>query len=46
VHFIRHLADKVLHVSAGQVTPYVGGYEYFLEKTGTTNDARAALTAG
>jgi ATP-binding cassette subfamily F protein 3 len=46
VHFIRHLATKVLHVSAGQVTPYVGGYDYFLEKTGTADDARAALTAG
>ena len=45
VHFIRHLATKVLHVNAGQVTPYVGGYEYFLEKTGTADDARAALTA-
>ena len=46
VHFIRKLATKVLHVNAGQVTPYVGGYDYFLEKTGTENDARAALTAG
>jgi len=46
VHFIRHLANKVLHVNAGQVTPYVGGYEYFLEKTGMAEDARAALTAG
>ena len=46
VHFIRHLATKVLHVSAGQVTPYVGGYEYFLEKTGAAADARGALTAG
>jgi ATP-binding cassette subfamily F protein 3 len=46
VHFIRHLATKVLHVNAGTVTPYVGGYEYFLEKTGTADDARAALTAG
>ncbi len=45
VHFIRHLATKVLHVNAGQVTPYVGGYDYFLEKTGTADDARAALTA-
>jgi len=45
VHFIRHLATKVLHVNAGQVTPYVGGYEYFLEKTDTVDDARAALTA-
>ena len=46
VHFIRHLATKVLHVNAGTVTPYAGGYEYFLEKTGTADDARAALTAG
>ena len=45
VHFISHLATKVLHVNAGQVTPYVGGYEYFLEKTGALEDARAALTA-
>jgi ATP-binding cassette subfamily F protein 3 len=45
VHFIRHLATKVLHVSAGQIVPYVGGYDYFLEKTGATDDARAALTA-
>ncbi|MSU62394.1 MAG: ABC-F family ATP-binding cassette domain-containing protein [Pedosphaera sp.] len=45
VHFIRHLATKVLHVNAGQVVPYVGGYDYFLEKTGTADDARAALTA-
>ena len=46
VHFIRQLATKVLHVSAGEVVPYVGGYDYFLEKTGATDDARAALTAG
>ncbi len=46
VHFIRHLATKVLHVNAGQVTPYAGGYDYFLEKTGMAEDARAALTAG
>ena len=46
VHFIRHLATKVLHVNAGTVTPYAGGYEYFLEKTKMADDARAALTAG
>jgi len=28
------------------VTPYVGGYDYFLEKTGATENERAALTAG
>ncbi len=47
VHFIRKLATKVLHVNAGQVAPYPGGYDYFLEKSGTiVKDERAALTAG
>ncbi len=47
MHFIRQLATKVLHVNAGQVTPYPGGYDYFLEKTGALiTDERAALTAG
>ncbi|HEX8297076.1 MAG TPA: ABC-F family ATP-binding cassette domain-containing protein [Chthoniobacteraceae bacterium] len=45
VHFIRKLATKVLHVSAGQVFPYPGGYDYFLEKSGALGDERAALTA-
>ena len=45
VHFIRKLATKVLHVTAGTVIPYAGGYDYFLEKTGAADDARAALTA-
>ncbi len=45
VHFIRQLATKVLHVNAGQITPYAGGYDYFLEKTGAHQDERAALTA-
>ena len=46
VHFIRQLATKVLHVRAGQVSPYLGGYDYFLEKIGALDDERAALTAG
>ncbi len=46
VHFIRKLAARVLHVNAGQLTAYEGGYDYFLEKTGALEDARAALTAG
>ena len=45
VHFIRQLATKVLHVNAGQITPYAGGYDYFLEKTQSVEDERAALTA-
>jgi ATP-binding cassette subfamily F protein 3 len=45
VHFIRRLANKVLHVNNGQVRSYPGGYDYFLEKTESGEDARAALTA-
>ena len=46
VHFIRHLATKVLHVSDGKVSPYSGGYDYYLEKRGMNqNGERAALTA-
>ena len=45
VHFIRQLATKVLHVTGGEVVSYEGGYDYFLEKTGAVEDARAALTA-
>ena len=45
VYFIRALAAKVIHVNAGRLTPYSGGYDYFLEKTRPTS-ARAGLTAG
>src|SRR5690606_11806731 len=45
VHFIRTLAETVLHVHSGRLTPYAGNYDYFLEKSKATN-ARAALTAG
>jgi ATP-binding cassette subfamily F protein 3 len=46
VHFIRSLATKVLHITTGQVTPYSGGYDYYLEKTGAEENARAAVVAG
>ena len=45
VHFIRAMATSVLHISAGQLTPYAGDYQYYLEKSKATS-ARAALTAG
>jgi len=45
VHFIRAMASTVLHISAGQLTPYAGDYQYYLEKSKATS-ARAALTAG
>jgi ATP-binding cassette subfamily F protein 3 len=45
VYFIRKLARHVLHVNAGQLTPYHGDYQYYLDKTAALS-ARAALTAG
>lgn len=45
VHFIKAIARSVLHISAGQLTPYAGNYEYYLEKSRATSE-RAALTAG
>ena len=45
VHFIRAMATTVLHISAGQLTPYADDYQYYLEKSKATS-ARAALTAG
>ena len=45
VHFIRAVATSVLHISAGKPVWYPGNYDYFLEKSRSTN-ARASLTAG
>lgn len=45
VYFIRALAQTVLHVHSGRLTPYAGDYDYYLEKSRATNE-RAALTAG
>ncbi|HUF61945.1 MAG TPA: ABC-F family ATP-binding cassette domain-containing protein [Verrucomicrobiales bacterium] len=45
VHFIRLLADSVVHIDAGKLTRYAGDYDYYLDKTGA-DSARAALTAG
>ena len=45
VYFIRALASRVVHVNAGCLTPYAGGYDYYLEKSKAVS-ARAALTSG
>jgi ATP-binding cassette subfamily F protein 3 len=45
VYFIRALANRVVHVNAGQLTIYPDGYQYYLDKT-NAESARAALTAG
>lgn len=46
VHFIRSIATKVLHINAGQVNAFAGDYNYYLEKSGMEEDARAAVVAG
>src|ERR1700731_4371443 len=51
VHFIRAIATSVLHITAGpngtggQLTPYPGDYQYYLDKSKAAS-ARIALTAG
>jgi ATP-binding cassette subfamily F protein 3 len=45
VYFIRALATTVLHISAGNLTPYSGDYDYYLEKSGAAS-ARLGLVAG
>jgi ATP-binding cassette subfamily F protein 3 len=44
VYFIRAIATTVLHISAGQLTPYAGDYQYYLDKTQAGSE-RGALTA-
>lgn len=33
VHFIRSIANRVVHVRAGRLTPFPGNYDYYLDKT-------------
>ncbi len=42
VYFIRALANHVVHVNAGQLTHYPGGYQYYLDKTQRGVRARRA----
>ena len=44
VYFIRALATHVVHVNAGRLTHYPGGYQYYLDKTKALSE-RAALTS-
>jgi len=45
VYFIRSLSTKVLRISAGELTWFAGGYDYYLEKSGATA-GRASLVEG
>ncbi|HWW02161.1 MAG TPA: ABC-F family ATP-binding cassette domain-containing protein [Candidatus Acidoferrum sp.] len=44
VYFIRALANHVVHVNAGHLTHYPGGYQYYLDKTKAESE-RAGLTS-
>jgi len=44
VYFIRALANRVLHIDTGRLTPYHGDYDYYLEKS-RASDARSALVS-
>ncbi|MBV8815088.1 MAG: ABC-F family ATP-binding cassette domain-containing protein [Verrucomicrobia bacterium] len=43
LHFIRSVATSVLHVRKGEIRFYPGGYDYFLEKTASTDADAGAL---
>jgi ATP-binding cassette subfamily F protein 3 len=43
VFFIRHLANHVVHVRDGRLTPYPGGYDYYMEKARATVETLSAL---
>ena len=45
VHFIRKISGHTIHVNAGKLRNFPGGYDYYLQKTEAEN-ARAGLTSG
>ncbi len=45
VTFIRALAQKVLHISAGKITPYAGGYDYYLQKNAVADERQGLFNA-
>ena len=46
VHFIKALATTVLHISAGELTPYAGDYGYYLQKSGASSERDALVAPG
>jgi len=46
VYFIRQVAQQVLHINAGKLTPYAGDYDYYLEKSKSTDARAATVSAG
>jgi ATP-binding cassette subfamily F protein 3 len=46
VYFIKASATSVLHINAGDVTPYAGDYNYYLEKSGAISEKAALVSPG
>ena len=46
VYFIRAIAKTVLHINAGQLTPYAGDYDYYLEKSRATSAREGVIASG
>ncbi|MBA3386606.1 MAG: ABC-F family ATP-binding cassette domain-containing protein, partial [Chthoniobacterales bacterium] len=46
VYFIRAVAKTVLHIAAGQLTPYAGDYDYYLDKSRATSERAALVSEG
>ena len=45
VYFIRSLAERTIQINAGSLKHYAGNYDYYLRKSGVSND-RKGLVAG
>ena len=46
VYFIRRIAQSVLHIDAGKLTRYAGGYDYYLEKSEAVSERAGLVAAG
>ncbi len=46
VYFIQEVAEHVLHINAGLLTPYAGNYDYYLQKSKATDARAATVSAG
>ena len=46
VYFIKAVAQQVLHINAGKLTPYAGDYDYYLDKSKATDARAATVSAG
>ncbi|MGC6505569.1 MAG: ABC-F family ATP-binding cassette domain-containing protein [Coraliomargaritaceae bacterium] len=43
VHFIRAIANRTVHIHAGTLTHYAGGYDYYRSKSGANSEQQALV---